>query len=194
MFSSWTTPAANGSPIAAGSAPSSRMSCRAPHATCSPQRSTGWNRAASLSCFTVTTKSTIEVPAESLSDAEFLAILLELPDWASGLPARRQGALGAHYLEAARAPGGPDRACSRSRRRGAARGRASTRSRRHIDEDIGPIDDPARVEREDDAEFVANLPDHVAPLTETGRAAALVRQQGRLPVSRGRRAVLHHLS
>ena len=33
-------------------------------------------------------------------------------------------------------------------------------------EDIGPIDDPALVEREDDEDFVANLADNVAPLTE----------------------------
>ena len=35
-----------------------------------------------------------------------------------------------------------------------------------IRQDIGPIDDPALVEREDDEDYVANLPDHVAPLTE----------------------------
>ena len=33
-------------------------------------------------------------------------------------------------------------------------------------QDIGPIDDPALVEREDDEDFVANLADNVAPLTE----------------------------
>ena len=33
-------------------------------------------------------------------------------------------------------------------------------------EDLGPIDDPALVEREDDEDFVANLADNVAPLTE----------------------------
>ena len=33
-------------------------------------------------------------------------------------------------------------------------------------DDIGPIDDPALVEREDDEDFVANLADNVAPLTE----------------------------
>ena len=38
---------------------------------------------------------TVEVPIGSLSDTGFLAILLELPDWATGLPARRQGAFGA---------------------------------------------------------------------------------------------------
>jgi hypothetical protein len=34
------------------------------------------------------------------------------------------------------------------------------------DDDIGIITDPALVERNDDADYVANLPDHVAPLTE----------------------------
>ena len=33
-------------------------------------------------------------------------------------------------------------------------------------DDVGPIDDPALVEREDDEDFVANLADNVAPLTE----------------------------
>ena len=33
-------------------------------------------------------------------------------------------------------------------------------------QDIGPIDDPVLVEREDDEDFVANLADNVAPLTE----------------------------
>jgi hypothetical protein len=32
--------------------------------------------------------------------------------------------------------------------------------------DVGPIDDPALVERDDDEDFVANLADNVAPLTE----------------------------
>jgi hypothetical protein len=32
--------------------------------------------------------------------------------------------------------------------------------------DLGPIDDPAQVEREDEEDFVANLADNVAPLTE----------------------------
>ena len=33
-------------------------------------------------------------------------------------------------------------------------------------EDVGPIDDPAQAEREDDEDFVADLADNVAPLTE----------------------------
>ena len=33
-------------------------------------------------------------------------------------------------------------------------------------QDVGPIDDPVLVEREDDEDFVANLADNVAPLTE----------------------------
>ena len=56
------------------------------------------------------------------------------------------------------------------------------------------IDDPALVEREDDEDYVANLPDHVAPLTEMVELPLVARQQGRMPISRGRRAVLHHLS
>ena len=56
-------------------------------------------------------------------------------------------------------------------------------------QDIGPIDDPALVEREDDEDYVANLADNVAPLTELVELAAVARQQGRLPVSRRHRAL-----
>ena len=193
MSSSWTMRAASGSRTAAGSAPLSRTSFRAPHETCSRQRSIGWNHAASRLCFHCHDEVTVEVPIGSLSDTEFLAILLELPDWATGLPARWQGAFGA-ALSGSRPSIRPIRCDAPI---------PTTRRLEHaidvyVDDMSTRILDRSTIrfglEREDDEEFVANLADNVAPLTETGRAAALARQQGRLPVPRGRRAVVHDLS
>jgi hypothetical protein len=106
---------------------------------------------------------TVEVPIGSLSDERFLAILLKLPSWASGLPLSGKVHSGPHYLappEQAAEPlvaANPDDAVLESAVDSYI---ADTR------EDIGPIDDPALVEREDDKDFVANLADNVAPLTE----------------------------
>src|SRR6516162_138364 len=47
---------------------------------------------------------TVEILIGSLSDAEFLAILLELPDWAAGLPLGGKVHSGSHYLEAPKDP------------------------------------------------------------------------------------------
>ena len=106
---------------------------------------------------------TIEVPVGSLSDADFLAILLELPDWATGLPLGGKVHSGPHYLEAPDEPAlrwlmpDPDAGARAGDRR---------LCRRHATGHRRPIDDPALVEREDDEDYVTNLPDHVAPLTE----------------------------
>jgi DNA polymerase len=106
---------------------------------------------------------TVEVPIGSLSDAEFLEILLKLPAWAHGIPLGGKVHTGPHYLEAPETPAEPlvepnpddvmveeavDSFIDATR------------------DDIGPIDDPALVDREDDEDFVANLADTVAPLTE----------------------------
>jgi hypothetical protein len=106
---------------------------------------------------------TIEVPIGSLSDDEFLDILLKLPNWAIGLPLSGKVHSGPHYLappeqaaEPLVAPNPDDLVLE-----------AAVDS--YIDDtrnDVGPIDDPALVEREDDEDFVANLADTVAPLTE----------------------------
>jgi DNA polymerase len=106
---------------------------------------------------------TVEVPIGSLSDQEFLDILLKLPPWASGLPLGGKVHSGPHYLEAPEHPAEPlvtpdpdDQVLEHV---------IDT----YIDEtrdDIGPIEDPALVEREDDTDFVANLADDVAPLTD----------------------------
>jgi hypothetical protein len=109
---------------------------------------------------------TVEVPTGSLSDAEFLEILLKPPAWMDGLmqlPLSGKVHSGPHYLappehpaEPLIAPNPDDLVIEQA-------------VDSYIDEtraDIGPIDDPAQVERDDDADFVANLADTVAPLTE----------------------------
>jgi DNA polymerase len=106
---------------------------------------------------------TVEVPIGSLSDEEFLAILLKLPDWATGLPLSGKVHSGPHYLAPPEEPAQPLTAADTD----AATLEAAIDS--YIDdtrEDIGPIDDPVQVERDDDEDFVANLADNVAPLTE----------------------------
>jgi hypothetical protein len=106
---------------------------------------------------------TIEVPSGSLSDDAFLQILLELPAWATGLPLSGKVHSGPHYLappEQAAVPlivANPDDAVIEA---------AVDTYIEDTREDPGPIDDPDRVERDDDENFVATLGDNVAPLTE----------------------------
>jgi DNA polymerase len=50
---------------------------------------------------------TTEVPIGTLSDAEFLSILLELPSWATGLPLGGKVHSGPHYLEPPEQPAEP---------------------------------------------------------------------------------------
>jgi DNA polymerase len=106
---------------------------------------------------------TVEMPIGSLSDQEFRDILLKLPEWACGLPLGGKVHSGPHYLappEQAAQPlvvPNPDDVV------------IEQAVDSYIDDtrdDIGPIDDPALVEREDDEDFVANLADTIAPLTE----------------------------
>jgi DNA polymerase len=106
---------------------------------------------------------TIEVPTGSLSEQEFLDILLKLPAWATGLPLGGKAHSGAHYLEAPDNPAEPL----------ATPDPAEVVLEQAIDsyleatrDDLGPIDDPARVERDDNEDYVANLADEVAPLPE----------------------------
>jgi DNA polymerase len=104
---------------------------------------------------------TVEVPTGSLSDKEFLAILLKLPSWATGLPLSGKVHSGPHYLAPPEQPAEPLAASDETT--------LDQAIDSYIDdtrEDIGPIDDPAEVERDDDEDFVANLADNVAPLTE----------------------------
>ena len=73
---------------------------------------------------------TVEVPIGILSDEEFLAILLKLPRWATGLAARRQGAFGSTLPRGAGTSGRTARH-TKSRRGGARdRDRQLTSTRR----------------------------------------------------------------
>jgi hypothetical protein len=106
---------------------------------------------------------TVEVPIGSLSDDAFLEILLKLPSWATGLPLSGKVHSGPHYL----AP--PEQAAEPLATTTSDEATLEQAIDTYIDdtrEDPGPIDDPDQVEREDDADFVANLEDNIAPLTE----------------------------
>jgi hypothetical protein len=105
---------------------------------------------------------TVEVPIGSLPDPAFLEILLKPPAWAIGLPLGGKVHSGPHYLAPPEDPAQPI----------AVDPDAATLEQAidlYVDDvrtDVGPIDDPALVEREDDEDFVANLADNIAPLTE----------------------------
>ena len=106
---------------------------------------------------------TAEVPIGSLSDAEFLEILLNPPPWAVGLPLGGKVHSGPHYLAPPEEPAQPlttpdpdDEILDE----------AVDSFIEETRDDLGKIDDPALMEREDDEDFVANLADNVAPLTE----------------------------
>jgi DNA polymerase len=103
-----------------------------------------------------------EVPVGSLSDETFLEILLKLPSWAIGLPLSGKVHSGPHYLAPPEEPAQPVAIDSDE----ATLDRAIDSYIDDTGEDMGPIDDPGQVERDDDEDFVANLADSVAPLTE----------------------------
>jgi hypothetical protein len=106
---------------------------------------------------------TVEVPIATLSDTEFLAILREPPSWADGLPLNGKVHSGLHYLEAPKEPATP---LLTRESEDAVLEQAIDDFIEETCDDIGPIDDPTQVEREDDEDFVANLPDDYAPLTD----------------------------
>jgi DNA polymerase len=105
---------------------------------------------------------TVEVPPGFLSDAEFLDILLQLPSWANGLPLSGKVHSGAHYLAPPERPAEPSVAADSDE------ATLEQAIDNYIDttrDDPGPIEDLAQVEH-DDEDFVANLADSIAPLTE----------------------------
>lgn len=108
---------------------------------------------------------TVETPTGSLSDQEFRDFLLKAPDWARGLPLCGKVHT-AHY------PAPPERPAEPLDRLEAAID-AYVDETRH---DLGPIDDPALVAREDDEDFVASLPDDFAPLPD--RVSLPLRDRG----------------
>ncbi|MCA1412682.1 toprim domain-containing protein [Bradyrhizobium sp. NBAIM20] len=111
---------------------------------------------------------TVEVPCGSLSDATFLTVLLESPDWAAGLPLGGKVHSGAHYLEPPEQPAEPKSELPPDpvKEQEQALERAIEIYIEDTRRDIGTVDDPIILDLNDDTEFLATLPDHVAPLTE----------------------------
>jgi hypothetical protein len=107
---------------------------------------------------------TVEVPVGSLSDAEFLAILLKLPPWAAGLPLAGKVHSGPHYLAAPDRPAEPLAPAETD----------AEAIDAAVDEYVGEmtnltpeeLGDPVQLEHEDGVDYVANLSDDIAPLTE----------------------------
>jgi DNA polymerase len=106
---------------------------------------------------------TAEVPAGSLSDQEFLDILLKPPRWATGLPLGGKVHSGPHYLEAPERPAEPLVTPTPE----------DTAIEEAVEVYVGEVrgtveseDDPAAAERADERDYVAELPAHEAPLTD----------------------------
>jgi DNA polymerase len=106
---------------------------------------------------------TVEVPNGSLPEQEFRDILLKLPVWADGIPLAGKVHSGPHYLEEPEQPAEP---LVEPNSDDVVVDEAVDSFINDTRDDIGEIDDPALVDREDDEDFVANLADNVAPLTE----------------------------
>jgi DNA polymerase len=106
---------------------------------------------------------TVEVPIGSLPEQEFRDILLKLPAWASGLPLGGKVHTGPHYLEEPEQPAEPLVDLNPD---DVALEEALDTYISDTRDDIGEITDAALVDREDDEDFVANLADNIAPLTE----------------------------
>jgi DNA polymerase len=106
---------------------------------------------------------TVETPIGAVPLEDFRAILLETPAWAEGLPLNGKVHSGAHYLppperEAEPLPeADPDLEAVEA---------AIDDYLNEARQDPGEIDDPALMESQDDEDFVANLPDEIAPLFE----------------------------
>jgi DNA polymerase len=106
---------------------------------------------------------TVETPIGALSDQHFRALLLEAPAWAEGIPLGGKVHTGAHYL----AP--PEREAEPLAEPDPELEAIEAAIDDYLDDarqDPGEIDNPASMEREDDEDFVATLPDEIAPLFE----------------------------
>jgi DNA polymerase len=110
---------------------------------------------------TVHDEGVAEVPAGSITEAEFLAILLEPPAWAVGLPLAGKVWSGAHYLEPPEETPPPP-----SDGNGRYEEALETESDKLIDELIVEISPHTQPTEGDGAEFLTELDDTVAPLFE----------------------------
>jgi CHC2 zinc finger/DNA polymerase family A len=102
---------------------------------------------------------TIEVLIGAVSDAEFLSVLLVLPDWAAGLPLGGKVHSGPHYLEAPDKPAEPLAVVNDS----------TAVIEAAIDAYVGDAREIITIDddfREDARDYVDELPDTIAPLNE----------------------------
>jgi hypothetical protein len=110
-----------------------------------------------------------EVPAGAITEAEFLAILLEPPAWAAGLPLAGKVWSGTHYLEPPEGPSASpidgDGICDTEETAPAATEEPNRLIEACLDDDgdDAPVSSAAVT---DDEEFLASLDDTVAPLFE----------------------------
>jgi DNA polymerase len=117
---------------------------------------------------TVHDEAIAEVPIGSVTEAEFLAILLESPAWAAGLPLAGKVWSGAHYLEPSEDPQSPNPPSegTGSPEIETAEAPAQDQPEKLVEAilaDMPPLAQPAA---EDGAEFLADLDDTIAPLFE----------------------------
>lgn len=109
----------------------------------------------------------VETPIGTITDADYRALLIELPAWAEGLPISGAVHSGPHYLSAPEEPAqpiaveGPSTDFQESDAAIEAAVDAVVAG-----EDLGEITDPAVIDRDDDREWVDTLPADVAPLYE----------------------------
>ena len=106
---------------------------------------------------------TVESPLGALSENAFKAILLEAPPWAQGLPLSGKVHIGAHYLAPPEKPAEPLPEAATIEK---ALETAVDVFLEEAREDVGEIEDLVAIEREDDEDFLDNLPDDIAPLFE----------------------------
>jgi Toprim domain/CHC2 zinc finger len=103
----------------------------------------------------------VEAPIGAISEAEFLAILLERPPWAEGLPLGGKVHSGPHYLEPPETPAEPLPVADP----GHALVEAAVDAYLDADREH-TITDPAALERDDEKDFITQLDEHIAPLTD----------------------------
>ena len=111
---------------------------------------------------TIHDEAVAEVPAGSITEADFLAILLEPPAWAVGLPLAGKVWSGTHYLEPPEEPPSPPPSDGNGRSEVA----VETESDRLIDELIPEIPFPALPTEGEVTDVLADFGEDAAPLFE----------------------------
>jgi DNA polymerase bacteriophage-type len=103
----------------------------------------------------------VEAPIGAISEAAFLAIMLERPPWAEGLPLGGKVHSGPHYLEPPETPAEPLPVANSDHELVEAAVDA------YLEEDREhEITDPVALERDDEKDFLTQLDVDIAPLTD----------------------------